>query len=93
MAYADKTEDTHRSPETYLAMRYDRMKRNTVTSLAVAAQMWPTPRGANARQARLESHHQPATAGQLNPQFVEWLMGFHIKWTDLEDLETPSSHK
>lgn len=25
----------------------------------------------------------------LNPQFVEWLMGFPIGWTDCEGLETP----
>jgi hypothetical protein len=31
--------------------------------------------------------------GRLNPQWVEWLMGFPQGWTDLEDLETPSSHK
>lgn len=29
----------------------------------------------------------------LNPEWVEWLMGFPIGWTDLEDLETPSSPK
>lgn len=27
--------------------------------------------------------------GQLNPEWVEWLMGFPIGWTDLEDSETP----
>lgn len=32
-----------------------------------------------------------AIAGQLNPQWVEWLMGFPIGWTDLGDSETPSS--
>ena len=26
--------------------------------------------------------------GQLNPRWVEWLMGFPDGWTDLEDLET-----
>lgn len=31
--------------------------------------------------------------GQLNPDWVEWLMGFPIGWTDLWDSETPSSHK
>ena len=25
------------------------------------------------------------TGGQLNPTWVEWLMGFPIGWTDLED--------
>ncbi len=32
-------------------------------------------------------------SGQLNPPWVEWLMGFPIGWTDCEDLETPSSRK
>ena len=27
--------------------------------------------------------------GQLNPMWVEWLMGFPLGWTDLEDSETP----
>ena len=27
--------------------------------------------------------------GQLNPTWVEWLMGFPLGWTDLEDSETP----
>lgn len=31
--------------------------------------------------------------GQLNPPWVEWLMGFPIGWTDLGDSETPSSPK
>ena len=31
--------------------------------------------------------------GRLSPQWVEWLMGFPQGWTDLEDLETPLSHK
>jgi hypothetical protein len=28
--------------------------------------------------------------GRLNPQFVEWLMGFPIGWTDCDASETPS---
>jgi hypothetical protein len=27
--------------------------------------------------------------GKLNPTWVEWLMGFPLGWTDLEDSETP----
>jgi len=30
-----------------------------------------------------------AAGGQLNPQFVEWLMGFPSGWTDLKPSETP----
>jgi hypothetical protein len=29
--------------------------------------------------------------GGLNPTWVEWLMGFPIEWTGLEDWATPSS--
>jgi hypothetical protein len=32
-------------------------------------------------------------SGKLNPTWVEWLMGFPLGWTDLGDLETPSSRK
>lgn len=28
----------------------------------------------------------------LNPQFVEWLMGWPIGWTEFEPVETVSSH-
>lgn len=31
--------------------------------------------------------------GMLNPEWVEWLMGFPTGWTDLEDSATPSSPK
>jgi len=32
---------------------------------------------------------EPTATGYLNPTWVEWLMGFPIGWTDLEDSETP----
>jgi hypothetical protein len=35
----------------------------------------------------------PSATGYLNPTWVEWLMGFPLGWTDLEDSETQSSHK
>ena len=31
--------------------------------------------------------------GQLNPAWVEWLMGYPMGWTELKDLATPSSRK
>ena len=31
--------------------------------------------------------------GPLNPQFVEWMMGFPLGWTALEPSEMPSSRK
>lgn len=31
------------------------------------------------------------SSGGLNPEWCEWLMGFPVAWTELEDSETPSS--
>ena len=31
---------------------------------------------------------ETSTGGQLNPEWVEWLMGWPIGWTDLKPLET-----
>ena len=35
----------------------------------------------------------PKGGGSLNPQWVEWLMGYPEGWTDLGDSATPSSRK
>ena len=58
--------------------------------------------GSHARTALVRDHGQQAmkdlTGGQLNPDWVEWLMGWPIGWTDLNPLETdrfrmwPRSH-
>ena len=42
------------------------------------------------RVTAAEAH---ATGGQLNPQWVEWLMGWPIGWTDLQPLETAKFRK
>jgi hypothetical protein len=47
------------------------------------------------RQARMQERSQPLTevvGGTLNPQWVEWLMGFPIGWTDCDALEMRLSH-
>ena len=67
---------------------------------------WPTPTATRARNATSgrkagSKHHSGTTlydiayqeGGKLNPQWVEWLMGYPTGWTDLKDSETPSSHK
>ena len=41
----------------------------------------------------VEELQRQGNIGQLNPQWVEWLMGYPIGWTDLEDSATPSSRK
>ncbi|MFH1485981.1 MAG: DNA cytosine methyltransferase [Chloroflexota bacterium] len=47
--------------------------------LGTVAKMWRTPSATVVDQV----------GGQLNPEFVGWLMGFPIGWTDLELSETP----
>ena len=66
----------------------------------VGRRMWPTPTANDAKNpyARVREfsqavmlgesvlNHDPSTAGgKLNPMWVEWLMGFPLGWTDLED--------
>ena len=55
---------------------------------------WPTPtvqdfkrRGPNSKQQGLSTIEQAAN-GQLNPTWVEWLMGWPLGWTDLKPLAT-----
>lgn len=58
-------------------------------ALSRAVKMWPTPKAQNAQAPCLHGQGgmglQEAVGGQLNPPFVEWLMGFPIGWTDLGD--------
>lgn len=63
---------------------------------AVAA-LLPTPiasdwknRGCKDARQNRQCQLQTTVGGQLNPTWVEWLMGFPIGWTDLDASETPS---
>jgi hypothetical protein len=74
------------------------------SNLADAVQMWPTPtsrdhkdtgdcanvptNGLLGREVGPSREH-----GSLNPQWVEWLMGFPAGWTDLKPSEMPSSRR
>jgi len=70
---------------------------NTFARVHPKAGMWPTPRAQMTRgttedrgKYNLEEKvGQSKGNGQLNPMWVEWLMGFPLGWTDLEDSETP----
>jgi hypothetical protein len=59
------------------------------------ARKWPTPTAHNAKEGAFPAEYNrktPALAaevgGQLNPNWVEWLMGWPVGWTDLKPLET-----
>jgi len=72
---------------------------------ASAAGLWPTPTasmfkgsspasltrkdGRDRSNDRLDHAVMASDGGQLNPTWVEWLMGFPSGWTDLSPSETP----
>lgn len=72
--------------------------------LATAVKNWPTPvasmhkgsspasltrkSGKSRENDRLDHAVMASDGGALNPQWVEWLMGWPIGWTDLKPLET-----
>ena len=72
-------------------------------NLADSVKLWPTPTARDGKGAsghKKESRRladltyrarivDGVTTGSLNPTWVEWLMGFPLGWTDLEDSETP----
>lgn len=60
-------------------------------NLQTAMQMLPTP--TSNRWDGLQSHGVNVVSGQLNPQWVEWLMGYPDGWTDLKGSGTPSSRR
>ena len=73
------------------------------TTLGGAVRMWQTPvadDAVNRAKGKWNSRGEPKlsaqvlctdepTGGQLNPMFVEWLMGFPPGWTELSRSETP----
>jgi len=61
-----------------------------------AARIWPIEKTKSRDMALRETiaeRDPSAIGGRLNPEWVEWLMGFPTGWTDLKDSETPSSPK
>ena len=77
------------------------LKKALQHNLTAAVQMWPTPRArdwkmtgdvANWAESAIGDEclrravgRKEATPGSLNPQWVEWLMGYPEGWTDLKD--------
>ena len=57
------------------------------TSKKKREKYWPTPQASD----NLNMGSVDLTSGQLNPTWVEWLMGWPLGWTDLKPLETDKS--
>lgn len=68
---------------------------------AVSARMFATPtardwRSGKASKQTMERNSRPLSeqvGGLLNPEWVEWLMGWPIGWTELPPLETAKFHE
>ena len=65
----------------------------------ITKETWPTPTAHMAKETNAPSEalrNEPSMAsrvgGQLNPTWVEWLMGWPLGWTDLKPLATDKSH-
>ncbi len=59
-------------------------------ALDQAVKMWPTPtasRGGQEPEGKTGRKLTTVIGGELNPNWVEWLMGWPIGWTDLQPLE------
>ncbi|WP_291854938.1 hypothetical protein [Bradyrhizobium sp.] len=94
---------SNRSPSPNAAVRYSLTgmarynKWPTPTARDYRSGDQPNSRRAQAK--RSGEWHSPnlndiaAPGGQLNPTWVEWLMGFPLGWTDLKRLAIPSSRK
>lgn len=73
------------------------------TPLSLAAKTWPTPcardyrspgKTRRERTGGSQGENLPQiVGGQLNPTWVEWLMGWPIGWTDLKPLEMAKFHE
>jgi hypothetical protein len=61
---------------------------NLPTAVLTVAKSLPTPTAS--RRTGLQSHGRTVVGGQLNPTWVEWLMGWPLEWTALEPLATES---
>ena len=77
--------------------------KNAGWGLSSAVKKWPTPvasmakgsspasltrkSGADRSNDRLDHAVMASDGGQLNPEWVEWLMGWPIGWTELKPLE------
>ena len=68
-------------------------------ALMARKNLWPTPTAHNAKETNAPSESERNTptlaaqaGGSLNPMWVEWLMGWPLKWTDLKPLGMDKSH-
>lgn len=73
------------------AYQYSRGDHNKkVLTLTGAARRWPTPAARDHKGPGFSGQlPNVVSGGELNPVWVEWLMGFPAEWTELQHSETP----
>jgi len=86
--------DTYYTTSTGMPRKINQNGKDGSVGLGRLVQMWPTPTAHNSKEMNSPSEanrNTPTLAaqvgGKLNPQWVEWLMGWPIGWTDLKPLE------
>ena len=98
--------DGKRGPrsEEHLANKKGQVTLVTAVKQAEREKLLPTPNARDWKDGKTSGNrkspglgvvaHQldTQTGGQLNPTWVEWLMGFPLEWTDLKPLEMHKSH-
>jgi len=82
-----------RVAERLLATPTTRDWRSGKASAATMARDWRSGKASAATMARNARPLSEQIGGQLNPAWVEWLMGFPLGWTALKDWATPSSRR
>lgn len=55
-------------------------------AVAYRPRNWPTPRCFMHKDALVNGIEEVTESGQLNPDWVEWLMGWPVGWTDLKPM-------
>jgi hypothetical protein len=97
----DQVSNQHMWPTPTVCGNYNKKgaSKNAGDGLATAVMNWPTPAARDYRHPNAKSYAERgggskgeqlpnAVGGTLNPDWVEWLMGWPIGWTDLKPLAT-----
>ena len=87
------------TPTATMSVRSEEFAKGRLPQPAELVKQWPTPQARDHRTGQLERYENPdrtknlndQIGGQLNPTWVEWLMGWPLGWTDLKPSATGKS--